>query len=492
MAGASKTNGEDVVGMLETIGTRFIEECGFFHSGSRLDQITNKNYSANLLGFQLQKGVLRTNCIDCLDRTNAAQFVAGKQALTYQLYALGIIPAPHSKYFAFDSEACDMFNAMYHDHGDTIALQYGGSHLVNTMETYRKVRGSSGETQSGVSFISHSRDTIETIKRYYSNSFTDAEKQDAINLFLGLFRPSKSNKFEKASPSTESSLSPKESPELWDLPTDFYLHNHHPVDQQPVSSYIRWFDKRIKSVNCMEKYGPLLQERIEKDKEAFKEYYVPSVYTSLASLYAFRMISTKSNVAAFEARINHTQKSLIIYNLNIGGVKQWNFLKPVMHSIADDDSKMEIDKEKDWKMSDPHGRITSTLDSPQSTIFVPHVKEKEITEYGHYYNQFRSVEIDPITAQPRTEEGEWPGISQYSSSNIEDHPDFKVFTSFIDVPIDISHLTIDSKSEQLYNNFLSISTDNFIGIKHKHADVALAQSYHFYLENGVFPSKSKH
>ena len=63
MAGASKTNGEDVVGMLETIGTRFIEECGFFHSGSRLDQITNKNYSANLLGFQLQKGVLRTNCI---------------------------------------------------------------------------------------------------------------------------------------------------------------------------------------------------------------------------------------------------------------------------------------------------------------------------------------------------------------------------------------------------------------------------------------------
>jgi len=51
---------------------------------------------------------------------------------------------------------------MYHDHGDTIALQYGGSHLVNTMETYRKI----------APWTSHSRDMIESIRRYYSNSFT--------------------------------------------------------------------------------------------------------------------------------------------------------------------------------------------------------------------------------------------------------------------------------------------------------------------------------
>ena len=28
-------------------------------------------------GLLLQSGVLRTNCIDCLDRTNVAQFAAG-------------------------------------------------------------------------------------------------------------------------------------------------------------------------------------------------------------------------------------------------------------------------------------------------------------------------------------------------------------------------------------------------------------------------------
>lgn len=37
-----------------------------------------------------QRGVLRTNCIDCLDRTNVAQFAAGLLGLGRQLHALGI------------------------------------------------------------------------------------------------------------------------------------------------------------------------------------------------------------------------------------------------------------------------------------------------------------------------------------------------------------------------------------------------------------------
>lgn len=42
----------------------------------------------------VQTGVLRTNCVDCLDRTNTAQFMVGKCALAYQLYALGLIDRP--------------------------------------------------------------------------------------------------------------------------------------------------------------------------------------------------------------------------------------------------------------------------------------------------------------------------------------------------------------------------------------------------------------
>lgn len=37
-----------------------------------------------------QRGVLRTNCIDCLDRTNVGQFSIGVHALAKQLYVMGV------------------------------------------------------------------------------------------------------------------------------------------------------------------------------------------------------------------------------------------------------------------------------------------------------------------------------------------------------------------------------------------------------------------
>ncbi|KNB17134.1 hypothetical protein FOXG_15260 [Fusarium oxysporum f. sp. lycopersici 4287] len=64
---------------------------------------------------------------------------------------------------------------VWHDHGDTIAVQYGGSQLVNTMETYRKIN----------QWTSHSRDMIESFKRYYNKPFLDSQRQEAYNLFLG-------------------------------------------------------------------------------------------------------------------------------------------------------------------------------------------------------------------------------------------------------------------------------------------------------------------
>ena len=39
----------------------------------------------------LQRGVVRTNCIDCLDRTNVAQFCVGRTLLRQQLHMLGFI-----------------------------------------------------------------------------------------------------------------------------------------------------------------------------------------------------------------------------------------------------------------------------------------------------------------------------------------------------------------------------------------------------------------
>lgn len=75
-----------------------------------------------------QTGVLRTNCIDCLDRTNVAQYAYGWAALGHQLHALGSINAP---FIELDSPLADDLMAVYENMGDTLALQYGGSAAHN-------------------------------------------------------------------------------------------------------------------------------------------------------------------------------------------------------------------------------------------------------------------------------------------------------------------------------------------------------------------------
>ncbi|KAF9201302.1 phosphatidylinositol-3,5-bisphosphate 5-phosphatase [Haplosporangium sp. Z 27] len=211
MSRASKSPNENVISVLEIIADKTFAQTGFFHSGFNQDPKMRSKHNV-IYGSGLQNGVVRTNCIDCLDRTNAAQFVIAKCALGHQLYSLGLISEP---VVPFDCDVVNMLTEMYHDHGDTIALQYGGSHLVNTMETYRKIN----------QWTSHSRDMIESIKRFYSNSFVDAEKQDAMNLFLGNYRVRKGA-----------------GPALWELPGDHHLHNITDPDLKKVrKSYIRWW-----------------------------------------------------------------------------------------------------------------------------------------------------------------------------------------------------------------------------------------------------------
>ena len=53
-----------------------------------LDAVTGMNVGMNvfiILSFETQTGVLRVNCVDCLDRTNIAQFVVGKHVLGLQV-----------------------------------------------------------------------------------------------------------------------------------------------------------------------------------------------------------------------------------------------------------------------------------------------------------------------------------------------------------------------------------------------------------------------
>ncbi|XP_019053859.1 PREDICTED: phosphoinositide phosphatase SAC4-like isoform X2 [Nelumbo nucifera] len=125
----------------------------------------------------LQQGVLRTNCIDCLDRTNVAQYAYGLAALGHQLHALGFIDAPN---IDLDAPLADDLMAFYETMGDILALQYGGSAAHNKIFSERR-----GQWKAAT----QSQEFFRTLQRYYSNAYMDAEKQDAINVFLGHFQP---------------------------------------------------------------------------------------------------------------------------------------------------------------------------------------------------------------------------------------------------------------------------------------------------------------
>ncbi|TVY18638.1 Polyphosphoinositide phosphatase [Lachnellula arida] len=251
MSRASKSRDQDVIGTLEGIAEDVVTTTGFFHNG---DGITNMP--------KVQNGVARTNCIDCLDRTNAAQFVVGKKALGHQLHALGIIGNTSIDY---DTDAVNLFTHMYHDHGDTIAVQYGGSQLVNTMETYRKIN----------QWTSHSRDMVESFKRYYNNSFLDGQRQEAYNLFLGNY------------------IFAAGQPMLWDLATDYYLHHANPRawSSKNRRSYIDWYTPKFLEKRTLPKYvGPC---GIAADRplgffdDYWLEYYKPLALSSIEKVFAY-------------------------------------------------------------------------------------------------------------------------------------------------------------------------------------------------------------
>lgn len=55
------------------------------------------------------------NCVDCLDRTNTAQFVLGLNAFRHQLYALGVLSAPTPDCLPVDSDACRLLEEVRDD-----------------------------------------------------------------------------------------------------------------------------------------------------------------------------------------------------------------------------------------------------------------------------------------------------------------------------------------------------------------------------------------
>ncbi|KAF8168250.1 inositol/phosphatidylinositol phosphatase [Crassisporium funariophilum] len=128
---------------------------------------------------KVQTGVIRTNCMDNLDRTNVVQAALAKWTLNVQLRDLGILSASDGidDYEAFSKE----FREMWADHADNIAKAYGGSGALKSDFTRTNKRTRKGALEDG----------YKSVMRYLKNNFFDGARQDGFDLVTGTWVPRK-------------------------------------------------------------------------------------------------------------------------------------------------------------------------------------------------------------------------------------------------------------------------------------------------------------
>ncbi|PBP19859.1 SacI domain protein [Diplocarpon rosae] len=116
-----------------------------------------------------QRGIIRTNCMDCLDRTNVVQSACGMRALDGQLKNEGIDMSLQP------NQTTEWFNFLWADNGDAISKQYASTAALKGDFTRTRKRNLQGAIN----------DIGNSISRYYSGIVNDYFSQTAIDFLLG-------------------------------------------------------------------------------------------------------------------------------------------------------------------------------------------------------------------------------------------------------------------------------------------------------------------
>ncbi|XP_055004769.1 synaptojanin-1 isoform X5 [Boleophthalmus pectinirostris] len=128
--------------------TKFIEECGFFY------------YSGETGITRTQSGTMRTNCLDCLDRTNSVQAFFGLEMLPKQLEEMGLTEKPQ-----LVARFQEVFRTMWSQNGDSVSKIYAGTGALD------------GKAKAG-----KLKDGARSVTRTIQNNFFDTSKQEAIDI----------------------------------------------------------------------------------------------------------------------------------------------------------------------------------------------------------------------------------------------------------------------------------------------------------------------
>jgi hypothetical protein len=134
---------------------RKLEKFGFFLMDTDDNQI-----------ICTQKGVFRTNCMDCLDRTNLVQNEISRKVLMDFLEMRS-----HSD----TSDVVARHSHLWAENGDALSRIYAGTGALK-----------SAFTRTGkVTFMNVLSDATRSVNRFYINNFQDKGRQEVIDQLLG-------------------------------------------------------------------------------------------------------------------------------------------------------------------------------------------------------------------------------------------------------------------------------------------------------------------
>ena len=120
-----------------------------------------------------QRGIIRTNCMDCLDRTNVVQSAIAQHVLAQQLAQY--LQKPGESGNATPDPTSTAFNALWADNGDALSLAYAGTAALKGDYVRTRRRNLAGLLT----------DLSLTLSRFYRNLFDDFFAQAVLDFVLG-------------------------------------------------------------------------------------------------------------------------------------------------------------------------------------------------------------------------------------------------------------------------------------------------------------------
>jgi hypothetical protein len=126
--------------------------------------IKNSHVDDKHKGDLLQRHVVRTNCKDCLDRTNLVQSRIAWKVLEYHLHDLGIVPSHQMLEEWVDLKSAHM--TLWANNGDDVSVQYAGSGSLKSNITRTGEMSIKGWLDDGK----------KSVTRFYMNNFRDSAR----------------------------------------------------------------------------------------------------------------------------------------------------------------------------------------------------------------------------------------------------------------------------------------------------------------------------